>query len=121
MNTNSFLKGILALSIGIMPLASCNEANPEMPLYEEDIRILTDVMLLEGVLQDFSGDEKDSLSVLNYNVLYDRYGITEQGLQELRQRYSEDPTLWTRSSDSVVARPKGARTDFETLLNLGLN
>ena len=105
----------------ILAFLSCNEPNPQSPLYEEDIQILTEVMLLEAVLQDFTGSNNDSLVEENYDVLYDRLGISEDELQALRKRFSNDPTLWRRATDSVEARLKAGRADFETLLNPELN
>ncbi|MFK8054637.1 MAG: DUF4296 domain-containing protein [Saprospiraceae bacterium] len=102
-------------------LSSCSDPNPQLPLHDEDIRILTDIMLLEGVLQDFAGEGKDSVANANYNIIYDRHGISEQDLQKLRKRYSDDPSLWSRTADSIEARLKRGRTDFETLLNPELN
>lgn len=115
-----FHRAVVACALVILAVA-CNDPNPQRPLYEEDIRVLTDVMLIEGVLQDFIGEEKDSLVGLNYDVLYDRHGITESDLQALRQRFSNDPTLWSRVADSVEVRLKAGRADFETLLNAELN
>jgi len=120
MSTSSFFSRFYLSIFVILVLVACNDPNPQLELFEEEIKILTDVMLLEGVLQDFTGAQKDSLAKVNYDLLYDRHGISEEGLQELRQRFSEDPTLWSRAADSIEVRLKAGRADFETLLNAGL-
>ena len=121
MLTNRFSVFFLIVTVILWLGSACDDPNPQQPLYDEDIRILTDVMLLEGVIQDFTGIAKDSLAKVNYDLLYDRHGISEGELQELRRRFSNDPTLWSRAADSIDARLKRGRTDFETLLNLELN
>jgi len=121
MSINRVFIGLVLFFSFWMANSACNDPNPRLPLYEEEVNILTDAMLVESVLQDFTGIKKDSLAKLNYNVLYDRHGISEVELQEIRERYSNDPTLWSRAADSVEARLKRGRTDFETLLNPELN
>lgn len=121
MRTNSIICRFAVCICALSAVLACNDPNPQLPLLEEEIRILTDVMLVEGVIQDFAGAKKDSIAMVNYDVLYDRHGISEVDLQQLRRKYSEDPTLWNRASDSIIARLKRGRTDFETLLNPELN
>ena len=92
-------RSIFVAGVSIAALA-CNDPNPQSPLHEEDIQILTEVMMIEAVLHDFSGAKKDSLVGENYGVLYDRYGISESELQALRTRFSNEPTLWSQARRS---------------------
>jgi len=76
MLTGSFSVRLMLLVLGLSTLVACNNPNPQLPLYEEEIHLLTDIMLIEVVIQDFSGPEKDSLAAVNYDLMYDRHGFS---------------------------------------------
>lgn len=112
MRINSVIVGVILIGSSW----SCSDPNPQQPLYEEEINIMTQVFLIESVLQDFSGIQRDTLAIRYYNQLYDQFGIDEDRLNDLRNRYNEDPTLWQRLTDSTVARFESARTDVGKVL-----
>jgi len=121
MNINNvFCKFLLVVLITIS-INACGDSSSPTSLEERDGRIFVDAMLVEAVLQDFTGAKKDSLAEVNYGVLYERHGIDETDLEDLRKRFSNDPTQWSRAADSVESRLKRGRADFESLLNAGLN
>ncbi len=86
---------------------------------EEEIQVLTQVMLLEGALQDYSGATRDSLAVLYYDQLYDRFGIDARWLDDMRDRFDRDVRLWEEATDSVDARLTRHRLDLGPLLHTG--
>ncbi len=100
---------------------ACGDSSPAVTVEDEEIKVLTDAMLLEAMLQDFTGQRKDSLAFVNYELLYKRHGINEEDLEEMRNRFSQTPELWSIAADSVESRLKLGRSNFDTLLNLGLN
>ena len=88
---------------------------------ERELAVWTEVLLIEAALQDFSGPTKDTLAARYYAQLYDRYGLSAEGLDELRERYNEDVDLYEVMSDSVEARLQRGAEDPSRLLNPGLN
>ncbi len=109
----------LALCVAVAACGSSAqaEAKPE----EEELEILTHALVIEAVLQDFSLVRKDSLAERYYAQLYDRFGISEAGLDELRRRYSQDPKLWVVAADTLNARIEAHRDSLGALLNVGVN
>ena len=107
---------IFSCYLFLLGSASCNDPNPQLPLYPEEIDIFTQIFLIESALQDFSGIQRDTLAIRYYNELYDAFGIDENQLNELRNKFSQDPTLWERLTDSTKARLENARSDIGKLL-----
>ena len=100
--------------------AACNDPDPQRPLGADEVDAMTHLLLVEAALQDFSGMQRDTLARRYYDQLYDRFGLSLQELNSLRDRFSDDPTLWQRTADSLVARFDAGRGDIDTLLNLGV-
>lgn len=121
MRTRTSRPAGLPLALLLAGAVGCSDPNPQGPLDEEDLEILTHVMLIEASLQDFTLARKDSLSTAYYTQLYDRFGITAEDLSDLRTRFSDDPSLWERAGDSLVARLERHRGDPGALLNLPEN
>lgn len=115
-----------ALRIGVMltllmsVLWACGSQEIAPDPTDEEIEVITEALLLEGVLQDFSGNLRDSLSEVYYTELYDRYGIDADYLNDLRVRYSRNLVRWERLSDSVVVRLERYRGDPDSLLHGGI-
>jgi hypothetical protein len=121
MNINSgLLKSLFSALIGLS-LIACGDSNTQVTVDDKDVDLLVDAMLLEAALQDFSGAKRDSLSRVNYELLYERHGIDESDLEDLRHRFSQNPEKWAIAADSVANRLKRGRSDFDSLLNPELN
>lgn len=105
-----------ALSLACLLLAACNEAEPDVRLYAGDVDVLTEVLLLEATLQDYAGAQRDSLTALYYDQLYDRFGLDEPALDAMRVRLSEYPQLWQRAVDSVSVRLDSGRARMDYLV-----
>ena len=84
---------------------------------ERELGIFTETILIEAVLQDFSGPTKDTLAARYYDQLYDRYGISDADLDALRRRYNDDVALWQAMTDTVEARLERSQADPAKLLN----
>lgn len=109
-----FLIGGLVLSL----LLSCKGAAEETSqLPEEDLRLLTEALIIEANLQDIPGLQKDTLEKLWYGQLYDRFGTDEQGLNALRNKLSANPTLWARTMDTLSARLDRHRNSVDSLIS----
>ena len=101
-------------------VAGCQQRISTAVPTEEELDVWTEVFLIEAALQDFSGLTKDSLAERYYDQLYDRYGLDEVALSDLRQRYTEDVRLFEIMSDSVEARLQRSQEDPSALLNPGV-
>ncbi len=108
------LAGVLVL----VATLACGEATPadEVEITNEELDVLTQVFLIEGALQDFTGIQRDTLAERYYIELYDKYGYDQQQLDAMRQRFSDNPVLWQAATDSVVARLEQARQDISRVL-----
>ena len=116
------IKGGTLLPAILCALSSaCSEPNPQEPIYPGEVELLTDVLLVEGVLQDFPEPSRDTVALTFYDWIYDRHGVTAADLDALRRRYSAEPTLWQRASDSARARLDRYRDDLGALLNDPVN
>ena len=102
-------------------LGACGGGEVAPAPTEEELAIFTEIVLIEAVLQDYTGLTKDTLSERYYTRLYDRYGLDAQQLDGLRDRYNQDPRLWIGMADSVEARLNRAQADPSALLNRELN
>lgn len=100
---------------------ACGSPEPPPVPDERDLAVFAEVLLVEAILQDFTGPTKDSLAERYYGQLYDRFGTSAAGLDELRRRFSADPELWTALSDSVEARLDRVEADPSALINADLN
>ena len=94
---------------------ACNEAEPAVAIYEDEVDVLVDAMLIEASLQDFAGVKRDSLGSIWYDVLYDRHGISQVDIDRMRSRLSAQPVLWQMVVDSASARLDRGRKDFTLL------
>ena len=98
---------------------ACGEAESSGAPTERELGIITETVLIEAILQDFSGPTKDTLAVRYYDQLYDRYGISAADLDDLRERYGRDVQLWHVMTDSVEARLQRSQADPSALFGAG--
>ena len=77
---------------------------------------MTEALVIEAVLQDLAGSERDGIAEEYYGQLYDKYGVEVGALSDLRARYSRHPELWVAAADSAVARIDRHRGDAMGLL-----
>ena len=109
---------IVACAVGLVlggTLAGCGGREDATAPTEEEIEVLAEAMLLEGALQDFTGTLRDSLAVRYYDELYDRYGIDEAYLDDLRDRQADRFGSWTPLMDSVISRLERRRGKPDSL------
>lgn len=111
---------IILLALCCAWLASCfeSESRPHFKeASEEETAVYTEVLIIEAILQDFAGADRDSLSERFYDELYDRYGTDQDALDELRTQYSLHPELWLSVGDRVRSYYDSARAAPDSLLN----
>ena len=89
---------------------------PPPPPTEEEIAVMTEALVVEAVLAEFSGQEREDLSRRYYGQLYDEYGIGDDYLLGMRERFAAHPALWIEAVDSSVARYTRYRGDALGLL-----
>jgi len=97
-------------------LAACSDEEVVTPLVEEEVQIFTEMLIIESLLQDFSGPQRDTIAARYYEQLYDRFGIDASTVGALRDDYSRHPERWIRTMDTVAARIERNRTDLKPLV-----
>ena len=109
--------GRIALAVALPVLwTACGPPPPPPPPTEAELELMTRSLLVEALLQDFSGVKRTELSERYYRQLHLQLDAGPGDLEALRARYAESPELWVAASDSVVARLERHRTDPEALL-----
>ncbi len=99
-NFNLFLFTHLVILI----LFTC-DANPKenLPIDEDTlVKLLCDVHVVEGALQNQKASEKDSLANAYYNQIYEKHDILEEDFVKILEVMEKDPKLLGHIYDQVL-------------------
>lgn len=107
---------VLAVGAWVAAAACGGGEPPPPPPTEEEIAVMTEALIVEAVLTEFSGAQREELSRRYYGQLYDAHGVDDAYLLRMRERFSTHPALWIEAVDSSVARYARYRGDALGLL-----
>jgi hypothetical protein len=91
-------------TLSILFLFTC-DANPtvNLPIDEEAlVKVLCDVHVVEGALQNQKASEKDSLAKAYYNQIYEKHDIQEQDFVKTLEAMEKNPKLLGQIYEQVL-------------------
>lgn len=89
----------------VLILFSCKqEEEKPIEVSQDNVDLLSDLLIVEGVLQDFTGDSRDSAVAFYYREVYNKYRLNPNELDSIRKEMRQNPKLLERTMDSVIVR-----------------
>lgn len=85
-------------------LLSC-DADPKtsLPIEKESlVKVLSDIHIIEGALQNQKSSDKDSLANTFYNQIYEKHDISEADFVSTLELMEEDPKLLQQIYEQVL-------------------
>lgn len=90
-------------------VGACRPKSPELPIPRDQlVPVLVDVQLAEAILQNFYGQEKDSLAQLYYQKICSLHGVEKSKLDSTLVLLQQDPQrmqdVFSEVLDSLTVR-----------------
>ncbi len=99
----SRVKLFLFTTLIFLFLCTCETKQLTLPIAEESlIKILCDVHVIEGALQNQKASEKDSLAKTFYDQVYEKHDISEEDFVLTLEIMEKDPKLLQEIYDQVL-------------------
>lgn len=93
----------MLIAVMFLFLSTCETKQVGLPMEEEAlVKMLCDVHVIEGALQNQKASQKDSLAKVFYDQVYERYDITEGDFEEVLAIMEKDPKLLGQIYDKVL-------------------
>lgn len=91
------------LFLAVILLGGCKEEQKQLTLPEEKlISLLYDIQVAEAALKGIHSMDKDSVSVIYYQEIYDRHEVSEAVLKENLNILKDNPKLTNKIFKEVL-------------------
>jgi hypothetical protein len=94
---------------------SCNKQGIDLPIEKDKlIQILADVQLAEALIQDERSEFKDSLSVVYYQQIFDKYGVNRALFDTSMSRLGSNPDMMEEIYTQVIKNIEKKEENIKT-------
>lgn len=92
-----------AIVFTFLLLCSCDPSPSILPIQEESlVKILSDVHIIEGALQNQKNSLKDSIAKAHYDQVYKKHDISEKDFVSTLEMLEKDPKLLEKIYEKVL-------------------